>query len=270
MPKLGERSARRAGGDRELSEALMRGLDVLVAMGAAPAMPGEAAWGTTLADLARRVDLPRATARRALHTLVHLGYVETEGRNFRLTSRVLRLAGAYLGASAAATVLQPACERLCAELGETCSVAVLDGEDAVMVAYAAPRRLHLGAMGAGLRLPAFCSAVGRVLLAGLPAAARAEFLRDLRPVAATPRTLTDKAALRVLIDAVARDGHALADGEAEVGFRSLAVPLRRLDGRVVGALNTGCAAERATPEEMRARFLPRLVAEAAALREQLP
>lgn len=261
MPKLGEGAAR-AEGDRALSEAFMRGLEILAAFDTAhPAM--------TLSEVARRVDLPRATAGRALHTLVHLGYAETEGRNFRLTSRVLRLAGAYLGASAAATVLQPACEKLCAELGETSSAAVLDGADAVMVAYAAPRRLHLTAAGVGLRLPAFCSAVGRVLLAALPDDERAAFLRRLRPVAATPHTVTDKAALRALLAATACDGHAFADGEAELGFRSIAVPLRRLDGRVVAALNVGCAAERADPAALRTRFLPRLLAAAAALEGQL-
>ncbi|MDO9711614.1 IclR family transcriptional regulator domain-containing protein [Paracraurococcus lichenis] len=263
MPRLAAAdSARRAGEPRDLSEALARGLSVLLAFDA-----GHAAM--TLADVARRTGLPRATARRALLTLVHLGFAEAEGRLFRLTPQVLRLAGAYLGASAASTVLQPACDRLCAELGETCSVAILDGEDAVMIAYASPRRLHAAGAGPGLRLPAFCSAVGRVLLAHLPEAEQEAVLARLRPEPVTPFTVTAKPALRRILAEVRAAGFCLADQEAELGFRSIAVPLRRPDGRVVAALNTGCAAAQASLEAMHRHFLPRLLAEAAALRGQL-
>ncbi len=263
MPRLGAiDGARRAVESPELSEALARGLRVVLAFDAEHR-------AMTLADVARRTGLPRATARRALLTLAHLGFAEAEGRLFRLTPKVLRLAGSFLGASAAADVLQPACDRLCAELGETCSAAVLDGDEAVMVAYASPRGLHAAGAGPGLRLPAFCSAVGRALVAHLPDAALEDYLRRLRPAAVTPRTVTDKAALRRILAGVRRAGFAFVDQEAELGFRSVAVPLWRLDGRAVAALNTGCAAPRAGPEEMRARFLPRLRAEAEALRGQL-
>ncbi|MBL6457074.1 helix-turn-helix domain-containing protein [Belnapia sp. T6] len=263
MPRLAAAdSARRAGEPRDLSEALARGLSVMLAFDAEhPAM--------TLADLARQTGLPRATARRALLTLTHLGFAEAEGRLFRLTPRVLRLAGSYLGASAASTVLQPACDRLCAELGETCSAAVLDGTEAVMVAYASPRRPYTAGAGPGLRLPAFCSAVGRVLLAHLPEAEREAFLTRLRPEPVTPFTVTAKPALRRILGEVGMAGFCLADQEAELGFRSIAVPLRRPDGRVVAALNTGCAAAQASLETMNQRFLPRLLAEAAALHGQV-
>jgi IclR family pca regulon transcriptional regulator len=240
----------------ERQEGLRRGLAVILAFDAAHR-------AMTLADLARRLGQPRATVRRALLTLMELGFVEAEGRLFRLTPGVLRLAGSYLGASGAATLLQPACDRLSAELGVACSAAVLDGAEAVMVAYATPRFQHGG--GAGLRLPAFCSAVGRVLLAGLSPEAEAAFLEALEPVPVTPRTVLDKGELRARLARVRAEGHALADGEAELGFRSIAVPLRRLDGRVVAALNCGCAAAQASPEAMRAHFLPRLRAEAESL-----
>jgi len=119
--------------------------------------------------------LPRATVRRSLLTLAHLGYVKEEGRLFSLAPRVLQLAAAYLGASHAAAILQPGCERLAAEYGETFSVAALDGDSAVMIAYATPRRMYMDAPGIGLRLPAYCSAVGRVLLAALPQGERENF-----------------------------------------------------------------------------------------------
>ena len=172
---------------------------------------------------------PRATVRRALLTLAHLGYVQEEGRLFSLTPRVLQLAAAYLGASHAATLLQPCCERLAAEYSDTFSVAALDGESAVMIAYATPRRMYMDAAGVGLRLPAFCSAVGRVLLAGLPQTQRDEFLERLQPQALTPHTVTNKDELRQRIVQVADEGFAMAEEEAELEF-----PLARGAGAARG------------------------------------
>jgi len=247
---------------RDFSEALSRGLQVLRTFGPdAPAL--------TLSEVARRVDLPRATARRSLLTLVQLGYVRENGRLFSLTPRVLELASAYLSASPATTILQPCCEKLAAECGETFSVAALEGENAVMVAYATPRRMYMDAPGIGLRLPAFCSAVGRVLLAGLPDGERERFLARLQPTAITRRTVTDKATLGAILDRVTAEGFAIAEEEAELGFRSLAVPVRRAGGGVAYALNTGMHVDRGSTGSLRAKYLPRLQEAAAALSTQL-
>jgi IclR family pca regulon transcriptional regulator len=145
-----------------------------------------------------------------LLTLAQLGYLRAEGRLFSLTPRVLELATAYLSASPAATILQPCCERLAGEFNATFSVAALEGEYAVMVAYATPRRMYMEATGVGLRLPAFCSAVGRVLLAGLDPVERDRFLKQLRPKAVTVRTETNKTRLREILEGVAVDGYAFA------------------------------------------------------------
>lgn len=247
---------------QDFSEALYRGLQLITAFG-----PNAQAF--TLSDLARRVDLPRATVRRSLRTLAFLGYVTTDGRLFSLTPRVLQLAAAYLGASPAAAILQPCCERLAAEFSDTFSVAALDGESAVMVAYATPRRMYMDAPGIGLRLPAYCSAVGRVLLAGLPEADRERLLKQIRPQAITPRTVTDKGALRKLLLRVSSEGFAIAEEEAEAGFRSLAVPIRRVSGTVAYALNTGMHIERHSAKDMQARYLPRLLEEAQLLSQLL-
>jgi IclR family pca regulon transcriptional regulator len=254
------RAANPLGGD--FSEALARGLKII-------AVFGPDARALTLSDVARRVALPRATVRRSLLTLVQLGYAEEDGRLFALTPKVLELATAYLGASVATSVLQPCCELLSAEYGETFSVAVLDGEDAVMIAYAMPRRMYMDSAGVGLRLPAHCSAVGRVLLAGLPEDARERFLDRLQPRAQTPRTVTSKPALRRILAQVAEDGFAIAEEEAELGFRSLAVPLRRIGGQVGFALNTGMPVQRSSAAEMKEKFLRRLQAEGEILRGRL-
>jgi IclR family pca regulon transcriptional regulator len=265
MPRLkpgaaAKRASNPLGGD--FSESLSRGLQIITTFG-----PG--ARALTLSEVARRVDLPRATARRSLLTLAQMGYVREESRLFSLTPRILELAAAYLSASPAATILQPCCEQLAAECGETFSVAALEGEHAVMIAYATPRRMYMDAPGIGLRLPAFCSAVGRVLLAGLPGTEREKFIVRLRPKAVTKRTVTDKTRLRAILDQVAADGFAMAEEEAEHGYRSLAVPVRRTGGAVAFALNTGMHVDRGSAESSRAKYLPLLRAAAQQLSAQL-
>jgi IclR family transcriptional regulator, pca regulon regulatory protein len=257
-------AARRAADDRgpDFSEALARGLKIIQAFDAETR-------AMTLSDIARRVDLPRATARRALVTLAALEFVETDGRLFRLTPRILTLAGAYLNSNPITTILQPACERLARTLQESCSAAVLDGADIVMIAHAAPQRLMASGAGVGFRLPAFCTSLGRVLLSALPDERLEAFLKALRPTALTPQTDTDKAALRRAIAAARAQDHALVDQEAELGFRSIAVPVRRFDGAVVVAINVGVHIQRASLERMRGEFLPVLLAEAEELRTQL-
>jgi len=217
----------------------------------------------TLAEAARAVDLPRSTVRRALHTLVELGLAESDGRLFRLTPQVLRLASAYLSSNGISTVLQPLCERLAEQAGGPCSAAVLDGEEIVFIAYGRPRRMLNVTTMVGSRLPAFCTALGRVLLAHLPDAERDVALKRFRLTAVTPQTVTDRARWRALVMAVRDDGFALVEQEVEPGFRSLAVPLRRHDGHVVAALNLGMLTEGGTADTFRDRWLPLLTKEAA-------
>ncbi len=256
-----ERRSREAAGP-DFSEALARGMRVIRAF-------NEEARQMTLSELAKAVDLPRATVRRVLLTFVHLGYVEAEGRLFRLTPKVLDLAAAFLSSSAVATVLQPTCERITKELGEACSTAVLYGTQVVMIAHAAPPRFIDVGPGVGFRLPAWCTSLGRVLLAELSPEERDALLdrSDLAP--ATSHTVTDRGDLLDRIAAAGAAGHAIVDQEAELGFRSVAVPLRRLDGKAVAALNVGARVEAAGLDTLRDRFLPVLQREAAALRTQL-
>jgi IclR family pca regulon transcriptional regulator len=250
MPKLNAKDAEARASNPagpDFSEALARGLSVIGVFGPdAPAL--------TLSDVAKRLDLARATARRALHTLVALGYAEETARHFRLTPKVLNLAGAYLGSSMASSLFQPACAALCVEYGETFSLAALDGDAVVMIAYASRRRLHGEDGGLGLRMPAYCTAVGRVLLAGLPPERRDAYLKRLQPEKITPHTKTDKGVLRRLLTQVEQDGYALAEEEAELGFRSLAVPIVHPVGGVRYALNVGRLA-RAEADDLE-RFLP--------------
>jgi IclR family transcriptional regulator, pca regulon regulatory protein len=200
---------------------------------------------------------------------VRLGYAETDDRRFRLTPRILRLAGAYLSSNAISGILQPAVERLSQDVNEACSAAVRDGEDIIMIAHAMPKRVIDVSAQIGLRLPAFASSLGRVLLAALDDAALDEFLAHATPRRLTPLTTIDKRMLRKAILKARADGFSYVDQEAEVGFRSISVPLRRLDGRVVASLNIGAQSERWLAKTMQGVFLPKLRETAEMLRQQL-
>jgi IclR family transcriptional regulator, pca regulon regulatory protein len=246
----------------DFSEALARGLHVLQAF-------DESHRRMTIADVARVVDLPRATVRRTVATLVHLGHLAQDGRTYELTPRVLRLATAYLTTNTGSAVLQPLCERLCAAVGESVSVAVRDGEDAVMIARAVPNQLINLGTGVGYRLPVLHSALGRVLLAALDDAAFEAFLAAARPTAATPHTVTDKDALRRIVHQVRDDGYAYVDREAESGFQSVAVPLHRWDGVTVAAINIGAATDQIDRTSMLGPMLTALREAVEDLRGQL-
>jgi IclR family pca regulon transcriptional regulator len=260
-PQDAEQRAQRALG-ADFSEALARGLHVISAF-------DEQHRQMTLSDVARAIDLPRATVRRSLATLVALGYLEVDGRLFRLTPRILKLAIAYLSSDPVPSILQPVCERLCRQVGASCSVAVRDGQEAVMIARAVPTRPASVGLGVGYRLPVFCSALGRVLASAMPDTELDAFLAQLKPVRFTRQTVVAKPEIRRLILDARRKGYALADQEAEVGIRSIAVPLVRFDGRAVAAINIGVQPEQVSAKAMMADYLPLLLKEAAALKERL-
>jgi IclR family transcriptional regulator, pca regulon regulatory protein len=264
MAKLNARDeARRA--DREVdannpadySEALERGLLVLTAF-------GQGEERLTQARLARKLDLPRATVRRALLTLVHLGYVVTEDRAYRLAPKVLTLAAAYLTTNPVSRVLQPVCDGIAEEFQASCTAAVLDGAAAVMIARALPRHALLIGQGIGFQVPAIHSALGLVLLSGLEEEPRHRHLLD--HVALDDASL---AALESKIAEVADAGHAYVAHEVEAGFHSIAVPLRRWDGMPIAALNVGGNVERLPEQVMREQILPALKETADKLQPQL-
>lgn len=260
-PQDAEKRAARAKA-ADFSEALARGLGVINAF-------DDQHRRMTLSDVARAIDLPRATVRRALATLVELGYLEAEGRLFRLTPRILKLAIAYLSSDPVPNVLQPVCERISRQIGASCSVAVRDGDEAVMIARAVPARPPSVGLGVGYRLPVFCSALGRVLASAMTDPELDAFLAQLKPVRFTRQTVVSKPEIRRLILDVRKRGYALADQEAEPGIRSIAVPLVRFDGTTVAAINIGVPPEQVSAKTMVAEYAPLLAKEAAALKERL-
>ena len=243
-------------------QSLARGLSVIEAMGAS-------GGPMTLSEAAVATGLSRAAARRLLLTLEGLGYVASNGRKFQLTPRVLGLGYSFLASLPLAQVVQPHMERLVDEVHESCSVSVLDGQEIVYVARVPTKRIVTVNLSVGARLPAYVTSMGRVLLAGLtPCELDAYFARALL-VARTGRTVTAQAELRRVLSAVARQGWALVDQEFEEGVRSLAVPLRDREGRVVAAMNVSAAGARATRAQLQRDVLPRLQAAAGQIEASL-
>ena len=244
----------------EFVQSFARGLRVIRAFDGADEL--------SLSDVARRVELPRAAVRRFLHTLEALGYVRSDGRVFALTPRILELGYGYLNARSLPELVQPHLERLSREVGESTSVAVLDGDDIVYIARVAVRRIMSVGITIGTRLPAVTTSMGRVLLAALPAEEREARLECASLPSHTARTLTDATALAAELDRVAEQGFALVDGELESGLRSIAVPLHGRGG-VTAALNVSSSARSDGAATFREAVLPALRATATAIDAEL-
>ena len=247
---------------REAMAGLGKGLAVLECF-------GEGAPRLTLAEAARRAGLSRAAARRCLLTLAELGYVASDGRHFAPLPRLLRLGYAFLSATPLPRLAQPILEAVEAAAGEAASLAILDGAEVVFVARAAPRRMVSVGPGVGSRLPAWCSATGRVLLAGLPADEAAARLAGVPLQGLTPRTVTAPEEVGARIRSAGEAGWALCDEELELGLLSLAVPVRDLAGSVVAAMSVSTQPGRRSAADAERDLLPLLLDGAGRLSARL-
>lgn len=220
----------------------------------------------SISDVATASGLDRATARRCLLTLAHQGYADWDGKFFTLTPRVLRLGTACLASMPMPAIVQPALDALSDRIGESSSVSILDGAEIVYIARAAQRKVMSIALMPGSRLPAYCTSMGRVMLAALPEAEAMALVDSAPRPARTALTLTDPAAIMAELSRVRGQGFAVIDQEVEMGLRSLAVPLTNTRGQVIAALNVGLAAGPEPMADIAARLVPDLQAVAAQLR----
>ena len=217
---------------------------------------GEDRERLTIAEVARAAGLDRAVARRCLLTLVQAGYAEQDGRGFALTPRVLRLGYAWLASRPLPRLLQPWLERIAEATQDSCSAAVLEGTEIVYVARASQRRVLSIGLNVGSRLPAYCTSMGRVLLAALPEAAARAILEKSDRRKLTPATRTGIDEIMVELPRIRDRGHAMSDEELEIGLRSIAIPIQDGAGRVVAAMNVGGQAARLAPARMTGEILP--------------
>ncbi|MGA7538449.1 MAG: IclR family transcriptional regulator C-terminal domain-containing protein [Steroidobacteraceae bacterium] len=261
-PARDPRAALYRGGDPDYMTSLARGLHVIRAFSGVDRR-------LTIADVSRATGLTRAVARRCLYTLRELGYADTDGRTYRLQPRILNLGYAYLSTAPIPLAAQPMLEELSEQLGEATSVAVLDDGAVVCVARAATRRIMAVTLSVGSRLPAYCTALGRVLLAGLPAPQAAQELAQFELVAHTRFTVTSRRRLEEILTQARADGFAINDQELEIGLRSIAVPVRNVIGATVAAMNVSIQASRISRRELLEKELPALKVAAERLGSQL-
>ena len=221
---------------------------------------------------AERAGLTRAAARRHLLTLSWLGYLDTDGTHYWLSSKVLRFSGSYLASARLPRLLQPTLNRLAAQTHESFSAVVLDGHEVVIVARSAAtggQRFMAHGLHLGARLPAHATSTGRVLLAALPRSAFAAWLKGRELPRLTPRTCIDHKALRAIVARARSNDFCVASEEHELGVHALAVPLRAMNGRTVAALNVVAPPERLLPEARRQDLLVLLLDAARELRPLL-
>lgn len=212
----------------------------------------------TLTQAAEITGHTKAAVRRSLLTLCKLGYAAQDGRQFRLAPRSLRLGHAYVASDPLTKVAQPILEITSERTKESASIAVLDAQDAVFVARSTHRRSLSSGLGVGVRLPAYASATGRVLLAGRPVAEVEFTLNRMSRPALTPRTRTGLREILKEIALVRTRGYAISDEELEIGLRSIAVPIRNGRGELIAAMSLSVATSRMTREQMIEKLVPEL------------
>jgi IclR family pca regulon transcriptional regulator len=245
---------------RDIVGSLERGLGVMEILAAHPA-------GLTLSETAAKAGLTRAGARRFLLTLAAAGYAIQNGRRFSLSPRLLTVARTWLQGASLWTYAEPFMRAVSAKLNESCSAAVLSGEDVVYVARVPGRTILSVALHVGTRLPAWCTSMGRVLLSDLPAPQLQDFLSTAAIERKTAKSIVDIDRLRAEIGRAAAAGFAIVDEELEIGLRSIAVPIRDNARRIVAAINVSTQSSRFTAAEMKREILPPLLQAARSIED---
>lgn len=248
-----------ADGDPNFMTSLARGLAVIRAF-------SQHRKKLSIAQISHQTGIPRAAVRRCLHTLARLGYVGVDARDFSLRPKILTLGHAYLSSTPLSASAQPLLDRVAAAVHESCSVTILEEDEILYVARsAATTRIMSVDLSIGSRLPAYCTSMGRVLLASLPPAELTAYLGRVRLVAYTQHTMTTRDKLQKALAAARQRGFAIVDQELEVGLRAIAVPVKDGRGKTVAAVNIGAQASRASSKHMEQQFLPHLQAAAREL-----
>lgn len=224
----------------------------------------------TIAQISHKTGIPRAAVRRCLYTLKRLGYADSEANNFFLKPKILSLGYSYLSSTPLTVSAQPCLNGISRALNESCSLAVLDNEEVLYVARSATSRVMSIALNTGSRLPAYCTSLGRVLLASQSDEVLQQYFDTVKLRAYTERTVVSVARLREILSEVRVSGYSVVEEELEIGLRSIAVPVRGAAGVVHASLNVGAQATRVSTRQMEEEFLPALLKSAQELSVLLP
>ncbi|TWG89202.1 IclR family transcriptional regulator [Cupriavidus gilardii J11] len=223
----------------------------------------------TMQEVAERLEVTRAAARRLLLTLQHNGYLAQNGRQFSLTPRVMELGYAWFAGMTLPRLAQPHLRALAARCGETCSVGMLDDESVVLVAREEPRQMLRVDMAIGRRMPAYAHSLGRVLLAGLDDDALHDYLARAELRKLTPFTVDSPQALMRTLEQVRADGYCVLVSELMDGYAGISVPLHDQTGKVVAGLGFSMVLGSRAPESLASRYLAPLREAAGAIEEVL-
>ena len=237
-----------------------RGLRVIEVM-------GQSTGRQNIAQISEASDLPRTVVRRFLLTLIDLGFVGSDEKDYWLTPKVLRLGMTYLYTLPFWRQSQLVLEELGTRMKQSCAVSVLDDSDIVYIQRFHTKRILAFSPSIGSRLPAYSVSMGRVLLAGLSEPQFDDYLQSTELLPLTPRTVTDKAQLRTAVAKTREQGYAWSDAEYAESISGLAVPVRNTMGEVVASVNVSLISGEFTEEQARAEFLPLLKLAASRLKD---
>ncbi|MEY3264240.1 MAG: hypothetical protein RL717_1717 [Pseudomonadota bacterium] len=224
----------------------------------------------TIAQISHKTGIPRAAVRRCLYTLKQLGYADSEANNFYLKPKILTLGYSYLSSTPLTISAQPCLNHVSRTLNESCSLAVLDELEVLYISRSATSRVMSVALNAGSRLPAYCTSLGRVMLAAMSDAELDAYFEKATLRAFTDRTIISESGLRAILIDVRQSGYAVVEEELEIGLCSIAVPVRGASGTTVAALNVGAQSTRVTRFQLEKTFLPALLNAASELSVLLP
>ena len=237
------------------SQSLERGLAILSAFGSDRSTIG-------VSELSRELSLSRSTTHRYIATLTSLGYLQqdAETKRYRLGPRVLDLGFSAINSMDIREISVPHLQALSDATGFTVNMAILDGPDVVYIercrtSRSGQRQIDLN-LHVGSRLPAYCTGLGKALLAFVPEERFEEILDQADLVARGPNTITDRAALRAEMERVRTTGLAVNNEELAYGLRSIAAPIRSTSGDVVAALNLAVHRSMVSMDDLIERYGP--------------
>ncbi len=216
-------------GGKDFLTVLSRGLAVLEAF----STHGQK---MTLAEAAKSVGLPRATARRCLLTLEELGYVESNGRHFALTPKVLTISRAFLSSNSLLRIAQPFLDRISAISGTSCAMGVFQDDFIIHVASSSNPTLSNIRRGVGAHLPAYCTSMGRVMLAHSTPDELDDYFEHVELIQITPKTIFQEEGIRLILRDVVKNGYCYASGETSLYIQALAVPVYNNQGKIKATL----------------------------------
>ncbi len=203
-----------------------------------------------LEELSRQLKLAKPTVYRFLLTLQELGYARRiDGERWAMTMKMFNMGSRALDHLDLHAAARPIAEELADEVGETVHMGVLDGDSAVYVLKIESKYTIRMYSRVGRRMPLYCTAIGKVLLAWMNPAERDEALEGVRLVAFNPRTLTTRAALESAVEQVRQQGYAVDDEEREDGVHCIGAPVFDYTGSVVAAISVSWPTFRFTPGE---------------------